>query len=234
MDSRAIILAIETATSACSVALNFDGAVFERQEEGASIHSQVLLEMIQSVLSEAKLTVKDLDSVAVSRGPGSFTGLRIGIGVAQGIAYGANCPMIGVSSLKTLANQATEEGLIIAGIDARMNEIYWGVFEKTTDSLKQIGDAQVSAPETIQLPIANKESDAKHVYLVGNAWEEYKQSLLIDLIIGTKRLEQVIVPNAMSVLQLAQTAYAGEEWVSPLAFMPEYIRDNVAEKSSKN
>jgi len=124
---RPVLLAIETATSSCSAALSVDGEVCERIEVGQNIHSQVLLSMINELFQESALEVGQLDAVAVGQGPGSFTGLRIGIGVAQGIAYGADCPMIGVSSLDALALQAATDGRVLATIDARMGEIYWGV-----------------------------------------------------------------------------------------------------------
>ena len=119
------ILAIETATSSCSVALSVGDLMFERSEIGNNIHSQKLLSMIEAVLSESQINVSDLNAVAVGQGPGFFTGLRIGIGVAQGIAYGVNCKMLGISSLAALAQQALDKGYVIAGIDARMNEVYW-------------------------------------------------------------------------------------------------------------
>ena len=101
-----IILAIETATSSCSAALRIDGEVVIRNEIGNNLHSQVLLGMVESLLVQAKLDAQALEAVAVGQGPGSFTGLRIGVGVGQGLAFGANCPMIGVSSLDALALQA--------------------------------------------------------------------------------------------------------------------------------
>ena len=118
MNTQTVILAIETATSSCSVALNHQEGVLVRHEVGNNVHSKVLLEMVQDVLNEAGLKADDIDAVAVGQGPGSFTGLRIGVGVAQGIAYGIDAPMIGLSSLDALANQAPNDGRIIAGIDA--------------------------------------------------------------------------------------------------------------------
>jgi len=114
----ATILAIETATACCSVALSHQGELNERSLVGNNIHSQVLLEMVQELLQLASIAVSDLNAVAVGQGPGSFTGLRIGVGVAQGIAYGADCPMIGVSSLDALAITVPDDGVVLAGIDS--------------------------------------------------------------------------------------------------------------------
>jgi len=187
--------------------------------------SQVLLGMVQRVLRDANVKVSEIDAVAVGQGPGSFTGLRIGIGVAQGIAYGAGCVMIGVSSLQALAQQVPQDGLVIAGIDARMNEMYWGMFDKSRSAVSQIGQLNVSAPETIALPTRDT------VLLVGNAWSVYQSSLDRDLLLGATRLDDVVYPTAESVLALAHQAYQNQQCVSPLAFAPEYVRDNVAKKS---
>ena len=118
-----VILALETATSCCSVALRIDGDIVQRSEVGNNIHSKVLLGMVESLLLEASITAQNIEAVAVGQGPGSFTGLRIGVGVGQGLAFGANCPMIGVSSLDALALQAQRSGPVISAIDARMGEV---------------------------------------------------------------------------------------------------------------
>jgi len=151
------ILAIETSTSACSVALGLgDDLIFKRSQVGNNIHSQVLLTMVQEVLEEASFSVNGLNAVAVGQGPGSFTGLRIGVGVAQGIAYGVGCPMIGVSSLMALAFQSREEGLVIAALDARMGEVYWGCYnnecnraDSKDERSRLYGDMLVSKPEAM-------------------------------------------------------------------------------------
>ena len=126
------LLAIETSTALCSVALRLgDGPVLERSEFGSTVHSAALLPMIQSLLAEADCTLGALDLIAVGKGPGSFTGLRIGIGVAQGLAYGARIPLFGATSLECLARQQmamTPAGSVWTAIDARMNEVYWATF----------------------------------------------------------------------------------------------------------
>ena len=143
------ILAIETATACCSVALSHQGELSERSLVGNNVHSQVLLEMVQDLLQLAAISVNDLDAVAVGQGPGSFTGLRIGVGVAQGIAYGADCPMIAVSSLDALAIRAPSDGVVLAGIDARMGEVYWAEYSKNLNALERISALQVSPPEEV-------------------------------------------------------------------------------------
>ncbi|MEM7361258.1 MAG: tRNA (adenosine(37)-N6)-threonylcarbamoyltransferase complex dimerization subunit type 1 TsaB [Pseudomonadota bacterium] len=222
------ILALETATSACSVALVNEDRVFQREQIGNNIHSQVLLVMVQEVLQEAGISVADLDAVAAGQGPGSFTGLRIGVGVAQGLAYGAGCPMIGISSLDALAAQANSSGKLIAGIDARMGEIYWCVYTVKEDDIQRRSELQLSNPGDLCSVLQADEQ--RNVLLVGNAWAEYREALG-DVLQRHEVLPDVLYPNATGVLQLAQAKYAVREWVSAPEFAPEYVRNNVAKKS---
>ena len=224
MSNTPTILAIETATSSCSVALLSSDQVLSRSEIGNNIHSQVILSMVQSILLEASIEVGTVDAVAVGQGPGSFTGLRIGIGVAQGLAYGAECPMIGVSSLDALAMQSTLDGPILAGIDARMGEIYWAEYVKNGDDLQRLGEIGLNLPIDIQ------SNSATNYILVGNAWSEYKSLLSRKLLETTNHLEQIIYPSAKALLTLALSKYLDREWVSAIDFTPEYVRNNVAEK----
>ena len=229
------ILAIETATSSCSVALNAGERIFKRSEVGNNIHSQCLLSMIEEVLAQAQVSVSDLSAVAVGQGPGSFTGLRIGIGVAQGIAYGIGCPMLGLSSLAALASMRQGDGYVITGIDARMNEIYWGVYKVSASNTQLIGDLTVSAPKDINLLSLNaQEGDIENdqILLAGNAWSEYEDELGQEFLRKYKPIEGSMYPTATALLGLAQGAYQREEFIAPIDFTPEYVRDKVAFKKS--
>jgi len=228
MTSTATILAIETATSSCSVALNHQENIFVRHEVGNNVHSKVLLEMVQSVLNEAEITVEKLDAVAVGQGPGSFTGLRIGVGVAQGIAYGAGAPMIGISSLDALANQSQKTGRIIAGIDARMGEVYWCEYQKHQQGIERLGELAVSAPEDI----ASTEPE-QELQLLGNAWQEYAERFDPNLIKNATIDHTQLYPMADSILSLAQKDYAEGKIIQAIDFAPEYVRNDVAKKSTK-
>jgi len=219
------ILAIETATSVCSVGLLRNGNTFSSSEIGNNIHSQVLLTMVQSLLDEHGVNVQQIDAVAVGQGPGSFTGLRIGVGVAQGIAYGASCDMLGVSSLDILAHQAPEDGAVVVGIDARMNEIYWCEYIKKGNKIARVSDLAVSAPSDIK----SKNADCQ---FVGNAWSVYQNNLATELNI-TLPTNDCLYPNAESLLVLAQQSLQNGETISPVDFAPEYVRNNVAKKSTK-
>lgn len=220
-----IILAIETATSSCSAALSDGKRVLEHAEVGSNVHSKVLLEMIATLFNDFKLSATDLNAVAVGQGPGSFTGLRIGVGVGQGIAYGANCPMIGVSSLDALALQSDKDGLVIAGVDARMGEIYWCEYQKQGRRLTRLTDLQVTPPD--QVGCSGKG------YLVGNAWSEYLDSLDQELIAQTEWLRNITYPSAKALLSLAGAQFEKGSHVSAAEFAPIYVRDDVAKKSLK-
>ncbi len=223
-----IILAVDTATAACSVAISHDGATHSEVQIGSNIHSAVLLEMVQNVISEAQLSVQDIDAVAVGQGPGSFTGLRIGVGAAQGIAYGIGAPMIGISSLEALAHEAIgfEAESIVAGIDARMGEIYWAEYRLKDHELLNVGDITVSGPERISVA-------GSCCVLVGNAWSEYWDQLPAAVLDIAHHKNEITYPNASVLLQLARAKYDQQNLVSAMDFKPVYVRNDVAKKSSK-
>ena len=132
------ILAIDTATEACSVALWNDGTTFAHFELCPREHTQRILPLVRAALADAEVKLTDLDALAFGRGPGSFTGVRIGIGIAQGLALGAELPMIGVSTLATMAQGAwrkTGATRVLAAIDARMGEVYWAEYQRDADGV---------------------------------------------------------------------------------------------------
>jgi tRNA threonylcarbamoyladenosine biosynthesis protein TsaB len=226
-----VILAIETATASCSVALRINGEVVVRSEVGNNIHSRVLLSMVESLLLESQLKAQDIDAVAVGQGPGSFTGLRIGVGVGQGLAFGASSPMIGVSSLDALALQAHGDGAVVAAIDARMGEVYWCEYQKKGLELNRSTPLQVTEPEMVS-------SSARDVVVVGNAWLAYPErfSSLAPLQADQTRTiaqNSAVYPSAGDLLRLAEGKYSRGEWVCAAEFAPIYVRDDVAKKSTK-
>lgn len=225
------ILAIETATSCCSVALTHQGQISERSLVGNNVHSQVVLEMVRELLESVSISVDELAAVAVGQGPGSFTGLRIGVGVAQGLAYGAGCPMIGISSLDALALQAPSDGVVLAGIDARMGEVYWAQYYKEHNSVVRQTALHVSPPELISTNSAAVAfgGSLMPVQLVGNAWREYALKLTADLRAITP-IQAAEFPSATALMQLAIQAYERGATISAVDFAPEYVRNDVAKK----
>ncbi|MFA5372417.1 MAG: tRNA (adenosine(37)-N6)-threonylcarbamoyltransferase complex dimerization subunit type 1 TsaB, partial [Sideroxydans sp.] len=131
------ILAVETSTEYCSVALWQDGVVRERCEHVGQKHSEVLLQMLDTLLKEAGCTMQDVDGIAFGKGPGSFTGVRIACGVAQGLALGAGVGVVGVCTLEALA-EASGQDKVIAALDARMGELYFSAYEKRNDEWVEV------------------------------------------------------------------------------------------------
>lgn len=197
-------------------------------EHGNNVHSQVLLTMVQGLLAQTHCHISQLDAIAVGQGPGSFTGLRIGIGVAQGLAFGADCPMVGVSSLDALANQASRDGAIIAGIDARMGEVYWCEYQKTDKNLLRQTQLQVSRPQDIHSVLTQQPLE-----LLGNAWDVYQGQFRSELIERALINQNQAFPCASSLLSLAEDLFINGQAISPVDFAPEYVRNDVAKKSVK-
>ncbi len=125
-----LVLALDTATEACSVALLKGDELIGRSAEGGLSHAQEILGMVEAVLAEAQLSLSMLDGIAASIGPGAFTGVRISVAVAQGLAFGAGLPVVPVTTLEALALQLLRRGAAhaLACLDARMGEVYWGCF----------------------------------------------------------------------------------------------------------
>ena len=153
----ATVLSVDTATEVCSVALMHGGQVDHRYVETARDHSSLVLGMVDELLSAAQLSATDLDGLAFGCGPGSFTGVRIATGVAQGIALGADCPVVPVSNLLAIAQRAHREfgaTSVLSAIDARMGQVYWGAFTLDDDdrTMRACGDEAVTNPDSVELP----------------------------------------------------------------------------------
>jgi tRNA threonylcarbamoyladenosine biosynthesis protein TsaB len=223
------ILAIDTSTENCSVALLDGDALYTRSELAPRGHADNVLPMVDSVLKEAQLSLNDLDALAFGRGPGSFTGVRIGIGMAQGLAFGADLPMIGISTLQAMAQASYRvHGAthVACAIDARMSEVYWGRFELTDD-----GEWRLVEPECVVPPqvLAEQLATSSDTWVqAGTGWAAYTESLA-QLPINTTEGD-VLYPEAEDIVILAKRAYAKGEFTSAEHSEPTYLRDNVAWK----
>jgi len=213
-------LAIETATRHCQLALDVDGRVLTRRGEGPRMHAEVLLPWIDEVLGEADIGYGDLNALVVDRGPGGFTSLRIGLGVAQGIAIAHDLPVHSVSSLAALAVAGAPDGWhgqVLAALDARMGEIYAGRFDIAPDRAPEpLGAERLLAPERLTVP------DGGPFIAVGDAFDVHAASLKPV----AERAEQVIAdawPTAEALLELAHYVQA----VPAHRVEPTYLRDNV-------
>ncbi|MCO4199610.1 tRNA (adenosine(37)-N6)-threonylcarbamoyltransferase complex dimerization subunit type 1 TsaB [Aeromonas hydrophila] len=222
------ILAVDTATEACSAALLVGEQVFSRWEEAPRDHTRKILPMVQAVLDDAVITLDELDAIAFGRGPGSFTGVRIGIGVAQGLAFGAGVPLIGISTLAAMAQGAHRlDGAeqVLTAIDARMNEVYFGRYELIDGRMQLVGDEVVSDPEAL---VDVRGKLAGRVTCVGTGFETYGEILsgLADELVAS----QVRFPAALDMLPLARSAWLAGEAVAVEQATPVYLRDKVTWK----
>ncbi|MHB1947740.1 MAG: tRNA (adenosine(37)-N6)-threonylcarbamoyltransferase complex dimerization subunit type 1 TsaB [Gammaproteobacteria bacterium] len=220
------LLAIDTSSSACSVAIMIDDKVKALHEIAPMQQAQKILPMIDSLLRDTNTSLNQLDALAFGCGPGSFTGVRIATSVMQGLGYAMNLPLIPVSSLAALA-QATYEDLgwknLLVGVDARIQEVYWGAYQANSRGwVELVGKEQVCPPEAVIVP---KEMDWNGV---GNAWEVYNNQLPYKpSTIDTSRL-----PMATGILSLAKIHFKNQQWVKPADAVPVYLRDDVAKKSN--
>lgn len=220
------ILAIDTSTDACSVAIWNQGQVLAFSELSPRMHTQRILPMVQQVLAESGLTLNQLDVVAFGRGPGSFTGVRISISIAQGLALGADLLMLGISTLQTMAQGAwriRRATRILSAIDAKMGEVYWGQFE-----LQQDGSWYASAKEEVLSPaqVFERACTLEGVWAyVGTGWVTYPH-----LVIGSELSVfngQMLFPQAEDMLPLALLAWQKGEAVPVEDAKPTYLRNDV-------
>ncbi|MBI3571043.1 MAG: tRNA (adenosine(37)-N6)-threonylcarbamoyltransferase complex dimerization subunit type 1 TsaB [Gammaproteobacteria bacterium] len=217
------LLALETSTEVCSVAISLDGKIHERIDHGQH-HSDVILGMVQQVLAEAGLSLKQLDAIAFSRGPGSFTSLRIGAGVVQGLAFGANLPVVPVSSLAVLA-QGVDAPKVLAAFDARMNQVYWGAYVRDDKDLMRLTGAEiVIAPADAPLPEGSGWVGA------GSGWDQYAAALTVSLSSYVAECHKQVFPRARHVAELGMELFKSGQTVTAEQALPVYVRDNVAAK----
>lgn len=222
------LLAIETATEACSAALYIDGVISERYEVAPRRHAELILSMMEELLAEAELKLPQLDALAFGRGPGSFTGVRIATGVIQGAAFGAELPVVPVSTLAALAQRyfrMSGARRILPAFDARMQEIYWAAYEAADDNLVSlVGAEQVATPELVELPKGEGWCG------VGTGWATYSEVLAQRMGERLSAVEADLFCSAQDVAQLAVRGYDAGEMVAAEQALPVYLRDQVAKK----
>ena len=224
------ILAIETASEACSAALYSNGDITSRFELAPRRHAELILPMCESLLKAANMAVTDLDALAFGRGPGAFTGVRIATGVIQGMAWAADVPVVPVSSLAAVAHAAMHEHgceQVAVAMDARMNEVYWGCYQQHNTGVILLGEEMVIAPQKVNMPQGEW-------FAAGTGWQTYLEEL------SEQTSEQVIardaelLPHAGAVAQLAVSVVERGEQLGAEQVIPIYLRDNVAEKKKSS
>ena len=224
------ILAIETSTESCSVALNAGAEVLERFELAPMKHAELILPFVRGLLADAGWSPGDVDVIAFGRGPGSFTSLRIGIGVVQGLAWGADVPVAPVSSLQAVAQAAIESGAaadtVLVAMDARMNEVFHAAYRRDDLGIAQpLGEEGVAAPAALSAP------NAGDYITAGNGFARFKE--LAPLAAAARSNRPDLWPRAAVVLALAQHWLSDHAPLPPEQAQPVYIRNTVAEKPSK-
>jgi tRNA threonylcarbamoyladenosine biosynthesis protein TsaB len=222
------ILAIDTATEACSAALYIDGEITSEYKVVPRGHTQLILPMVDRLLTDAGLVINQLDALSFARGPGAFTGVRIAAGVIQGLSYAAETPVVPVSTLAAIAAgvyyQYGHQDVLTA-IDARMGEVYWGAYHVEEDSITLIDNELVCSVDNLP------DQEARNWVGAGTGWSEYSESLQSRF----KIKEEVYgdyLPSAETIVRLAVQDYKLGKQMSAHQAQPVYLRDNVAKKKA--
>lgn len=218
------VLALDAATEACSVALQWDGQVIERTQISGKAHSQTLLAMARELLAEADLELGALDGIVASIGPGAFTGVRITVSVAQGLAFGAGLPTVGVTTLEALAIQALRSGSAraIACLDARMGEVYWGCFAaQSQGEVEPTTVARVGPPGGVTLPGVQPHAG------IGRGFAAYPA---LGELPGISLAPEaaMALPRARDFALLGEFRFRQGLGFDPAQLQPLYLRDKVA------
>lgn len=214
------LLAVETSTQACSAALWHDGRVVEVFEVAANRHSSLILGMVQQVLTESGTTLDRCDAIAFGRGPGSFTGLRIGVGVVQGLALGADIPVVPVSSLHAQAARAGG-GNVLAAFDARMGQLYWRLFSGGGGGLSHTNENMLTVADLVRLP-----EDGEWV-AAGTGCDLYRDAIEAANPGVEIRFIQQSYPHATDVARIGVADYLTGQMLPAAQAVPEYVRNRV-------
>ncbi len=222
------ILAIETATEACSAALLLDGEIMERFVVQPRQHSELILGMVDELLNAAGISLKELDAVAFGAGPGSFTGVRIATGVVQGIAFGADLPVVPISTLAALAQHHFRKNggrRILPAFDARMNELYWGCYEVDESGLaRPMLDDRLLPPEQVSW----LQGGGWHG--VGGGWSAYGELLSRRMGDDLHSVTPDLLCSAYDVVLLGAAQFQDRGGVTVEEALPLYLRDEVAHR----
>lgn len=222
------ILALDTSTEACSAALITGDAQYHEFAICPREHNQRILTMVTEVLAKAELNLADVDAIAFGCGPGSFTGVRIATGMVQGLAYGANKPVVAVSSLAAMAHGVFRQEAkqdVIAAIDARMDEIYLAAYH-----IEALGQVSLIGEEAVTKPADSlSKYDLNQTWAgVGTGWQTYQTELTEQ--IKADISEQVIFPSALDIAMIAATKFNQADVSQAAEVQPSYLRNEVAWK----
>jgi len=220
------LLALDTSTEYLSLALWLDGEIIDRDLLAGQTHSQLILPMLGEMLEASGLALAELDGIAFGEGPGSFTGLRIGCGIAQGLAFGARLPAVGVSTLLALAQQ-TDAKRVIACLDARMGEVYHAAYIRDDLDWLTVHEPGLYLPHDV--PAVAGEG----WYGIGSGWEAYESTLQLRYAGQMSGFAKQAFPHARDIAILAAKGFAQGEAKPASDIAPVYIRNKVALKMSE-
>jgi tRNA threonylcarbamoyladenosine biosynthesis protein TsaB len=221
-----IILAIETSSEMASCALLRDGEVIFRESSGVRTHSQSVLPMVQELLEEAGIVLRQCDAIAYGAGPGSFTGVRTACGISQGLGFGAGLPLVPVVTLDAMAlacRQAHGAASVLAVLDARMNEVYWAQYRFEGDTPVAVLPSALSAPADVA-PAPGASGEALAV--CGNGFSAYPEAFAGKPF--AEHARQDIMPHAVQIAHLGARLFAMGHAVPAAQAQPLYLRNKVA------
>ncbi len=223
------LLVIDTVTEMCSVALASGDDVIHSEQRVEQSHTDVILEMVNNILASGEMSLSQLDAIAFNRGPGSFTGLRVCAGVAQGLALSQDLPVIAVSSLAALAQGAWREqqaNNVLSVIDARMKEVYWGCFESSDGIMVPVCKEKVTPPDRVRPPAATQWLG------VGTGFTVYRHELCDNAGVNLIAVQEERFPLARDCVPLAIHHWKNGQYGDAGTALPVYLRDNVATPKS--
>lgn len=233
------LLVLDTSTEWCSAALWLDGVIQARRVLAEQRHSSLLLPMVDELLRESDISLRQLDGIGYGAGPGSFTGLRIACAVTQGLALGADLPVAGVSTLESIAEQAGAERVlrqdrpegeclaayplrVLTVLDARMAEVYWAAYARDGAGWRALTEPQLALPESVTIPPGGEWVGA------GNGFAALGAVLRPRLEAGLVRIDDTLMPDAAAMAPLAARAFERGEGQDAALAAPIYLRDKVA------
>ena len=212
----ALILCLETATTNCSVAIAKDGNIITLREDATAgySHAEKLHVFIEEVLQEAGLTQESLDAIAVSKGPGSYTGLRIGVSAAKGLCFALDKKLIAIPTLDVLAQQVTDDRTIVPMLDARRMEVYSAVFNAEKKQIRET-QAEILDPQSFE------DYKAQQITFIGNGVEKYKELCIHE----EAQFITNALPSSKEMAVLAETAFQQQRFEDVAYFVPYYLKD---------
>lgn len=228
-----VLLALDSSTEACSVAVCYQNEIIKRYKVAPREHSQLLLPMVDEVLSEAEISLSQVDGIAFGCGPGGFTGLRICAGTVQGLAFGADLPVFPVSSLESMAQRAMREfslqqdQYVLPAIDARMGEVYWGLYKVDNQLVVSQRDQAVMSPENVA-DIVTELEFLDELQGVGTGW-----GLDVMKVLPVNVSKVDFFPTASDLLPRAKANFELQLGVSAAEVEPVYLRNEVSWQKRK-